>query len=249
MDEPKRAPTAAILVIGDEILSGKVEEQNARFLVRKLRALGVAVRRIEVLPDVPADIIQSVRAASTTFDFVITTGGIGPTHDDVTIASIAQAFRVSVVRDSGLAALIREVAEDNFHERDLRMADIPSGAQLLHGSGEHYCRWPVVNIRNVYVLPGVPSILQRKFSLLADIFRAAPFFTHAIYSNQGEGAIAGILDQAAAGFPEIAIGSYPHFDATDHKVLITLDGRDESAVTRAFDQIVAALGPAVVRTE
>jgi hypothetical protein len=95
----------------------------------------------------------------------------------------------------------------------------------------------------------VPSILQRKFAMIRDRFAAPPFFSRAIYSREGEGAIAHILDQAAADFPSVAIGSYPHVDSTDHKVLITLDGRDEGTVAQACAQIVAGLGPAVVRVE
>jgi molybdenum cofactor synthesis domain-containing protein len=249
MGESTRAPTAAIIVIGDEVLSGKVEEQNARFLVRELRKLGVAVRRIEIVPDVPAEIAACVRAASATYDHVFTAGGIGPTHDDVTIASIAAAFSVPVVRDASMAATIRTYSGDRFFERDLRMADIPEGANLIYGDGVTHSRWPVVTFHNVFVLPGVPSILQRKFAMIRDRFVSSPFFSRAIYSREGEGAIAHILDQAAADFPDVAIGSYPHVEATDHKVLITLDARDEATVSQACAQIVAGLGPAVVRVE
>ena len=243
------APTAAIIVIGDEVLSGKVEEQNARYLVRELRKLGVAVRRVEIIPDVPQEIAACVRTASAGYDHVFTAGGIGPTHDDVTIASIAAAFSVPVVRDAEIAATIRAVSGNRFFERDLRMADVPEGANLIYGDGASHSRWPVVAFRNVYVLPGVPSILQRKFAMIRDRFAAPPFFSRAIYSRDGEGAIAHILDQAAADFPSVAIGSYPHVDAIDHKVLITLDGRDEALVVRACAQVAAGLGPAVVRIE
>jgi molybdenum cofactor synthesis domain-containing protein len=249
MGENTRAKAAAIIVIGDEVLSGKVEEQNARFLVRELRKLGVAVRRIEVIPDVVEEIAATVRSASAAFDYVFTAGGIGPTHDDVTIAAIAAAFFVPVVRNQDLAAMIRAFSGDRFYERDLRMADIPAGAQLIYGEGPNHSRWPVIAYRNVYILPGVPSILQRKFAVIRDRFAAPPFFSRAIYSNDGEGAIAHILDQAAADFPSVAIGSYPHVEATDHKVLITLDGRDEATVARACDQVAAGLGTAVVRVE
>ncbi len=249
MGEATPAPTAAIIVIGDEVLSGKVEEQNARFLVRELRKLGVAVRRIEVIPDVPSEIASSVRVAAAAFDLVFTAGGIGPTHDDVTIAAIAAAFRVPVVRDTGVAATIRAVSGERFYERDLRMADMPEGADLIYGEGAVHSCWPVVAFRNVYVLPGVPSILQRKFAMIRDRFAAPPFFSRAVYSRDGEGAIAHVLDQAAAEFPGVAIGSYPHVDATDHKVLITLDGRDEAMVAKACAQVVAGLGPAVLRVE
>jgi len=249
MGESTRAPTAAILVIGDEVLSGKVEEQNARFLVRELRKLGVAVRRIEIIPDVPAEIADCVRSASATYDHVFTSGGIGPTHDDVTIASIAAAFSVSVVRDPDLAAIIRQYSGERFFERDLRMSDVPEGATLIHGEGRSHACWPVVAYRNVYILPGVPSILQRKFAMIRDRFAAPPFFNRGIYSRDGEGAIAHVLDRAAAEFPTVAIGSYPHLDAPDHKVLITLDGRDEATVAQACAQIVAGLGAVVVRVE
>jgi molybdenum cofactor synthesis domain-containing protein len=249
MGENITAPTAAIIVIGDEVLSGKVEEQNARFLVRELRHLGVAVRRIEVIPDVPDVIAASVRSASTSFDHVFTAGGIGPTHDDVTIPALAAAFAVPVVRNQELTDMIRAVTVHDFHERNLRMADVPEGAVLLRGPGAGQSCWPVVAIRNVYVLPGVPSILQRKFVMLRERFRASPFFSRAVYSRVGEGAIADMLDKAATDFPGVAIGSYPHIDATDHKVLITLDGRDQAVVDQACAQIVAGLGGALVRVE
>jgi molybdenum cofactor synthesis domain-containing protein len=247
--ENSRAPTAAIIVIGDEVLSGKVEEQNARFLVRELRQLGVGVRLIEVIPDVPAEIIASVRTASSTFDHVFTSGGIGPTHDDVTIAAIAAAFSVPVVRNAELEACIRQAAGARLFERDLRMADVPQGAVLLYGEGSLHTHWPVIAYRNVYILPGVPSILQRKFTMIRDRFAAPPFFGRAIFSRDGEGAIAHVLDKAAADFPSVAIGSYPHVDAVDHKVLITIDGRDEALAASACAQIVAGLGSAVVRVE
>lgn len=240
------ATTAAIIVIGDEVLSGKVEELNARFLVRELRNLGVAVRRIEVIPDVTQVIVSAVRSAAASFDHVFTSGGIGPTHDDLTIPAIAAAFDVPVVRNDELAELIRAVSP---LERNLRMADVPQSAVLLRGPASAESCWPVVAVQNVYVLPGVPSILQRKFTMIRDRFRTSPFFSRAVYSREGEGVIADMLDKAAADFPAVAIGSYPHIDATDHEVLITLDGRDEATVDRACDQIVAGLGPALVRVE
>jgi len=243
MGETTGSPTAAILVIGDEVLSGKVEEQNARFLVRELRSLGVAVRRIEVIPDAREAIAASVRSAHMSFDHVFTAGGIGPTHDDVTVAAVAQAFAVPVVRDEELAGLIRSASGDRLHPRDLRMADVPEGARLVRGGA----RWPVVAMDNVYLLPGVPSILQRQFTAIRDRFQAPPFFSRAIYSAESEGAIAHVLDQAVADFPSLAIGSYPHVEACDHKVMITIDGRDASTVDAACEQIVTALGAAVVR--
>lgn len=248
MHQSSRAPTAAIIVIGDEVLSGKVEEQNAHFLVRELRALGVAVRRIQVIPDVREEIAAAVREAAARFDHVFTSGGIGPTHDDVTIAAIAAAFAVPVVRHPLLAKLVREFGGQRLYERDLRVADVPEGADLLRGEGSPPC-WPVIAFRNVYVLPGVPSILQRKFTMIRRRFEAPPFHCRQIFSREPEGAIADTLDRAAADFPTVAVGSYPHLDADDHQVLVTVDGRDEDTVARACARIVAGLGPAVVRVE
>jgi FAD synthetase len=249
MMQELRGPTAAIIVIGDEVLSGKVEEQNAHFLVRELRELGVALRRIEIIPDVEHEIATAVRAASATHDLVFTSGGIGPTHDDVTIAAVARAFGVGVVRDPALESLIMEMSGDRFHERDLRMADVPEGAQLLHGDGAHKSRWPVLAMRNVYVLPGIPATLQRKFGMVRERFRSAPFISRRIYSQAREGAIADTLDRVSAAYPDIAVGSYPHPDASDHQVMVTLDGRDAASLESACAEIVAGLGPAVVRVE
>src|SRR5215471_15814392 len=117
--------TAAILIIGNEILSGKVDDENARYLVRELRALGVAVGRIEVVPDVEDDIAASVRALAARFDIVFTSGGVGPTHDDVTLPAVAAAFSMEIVRHPELERLLRVSFGDRLHDRDLRMADVP----------------------------------------------------------------------------------------------------------------------------
>jgi molybdenum cofactor synthesis domain-containing protein len=126
----KADPTAAILLIGNEILSGKVEDQNARFLTRELRALGVSLRRIEVVPDTTAEIAGSVAALAARFDFVFTSGGVGPTHDDVTLRAVAEAFTMEIARRPELETLLRAGYGERLHERDLRMADIPVGARL-----------------------------------------------------------------------------------------------------------------------
>ena len=242
-------PTAAILIIGDEILSGKVEEENARFLVVELRALGVSVRRIEVRPDVEGEIVEAVRELSARFDHVFTSGGVGPTHDDVTLPAIAAAFSMPLSRRPELEALIRRAFGTSLHERDLRMADIPEGASLLYGQPPDTTIWPVVSVQNVYILPGVPVIFRRKFAVLRELLRAGPIHSRALYSAQPEGAIAEALDAVVAAFPEVKIGSYPRVEPGDFQVKITLDSRDPAAVDRALAQLVERLGPAVVRTD
>jgi molybdenum cofactor synthesis domain-containing protein len=255
-EPPTSASTAAIVLIGNEILSGKVEDENARYLIRELRALGVAVGRVEVLPDVEAEIAESVRVLSRRFDVVFTSGGVGPTHDDVTLAAVAAAFDMPIARHPELERLLRASFGDRLHERDLRMADVPAGARLEYGpagapgpGAPPRSVWPVIVVGNVWILPGVPVIFRRKFEAVRELFRAAPIFGRAVYSREGEGAIAGVLDQVVAAFPGVDVGSYPHLDAPDYRVKITLDGRDRAAVDGAVAMLVVGLGPAVVRSD
>ena len=240
---------AAILLIGNELLSGKVQDENARYLVHQLRDLGVTVGRIEVVPDVAADITETVQKLSRRFDLVFSSGGVGPTHDDVTLPAVADAFDMSMARSAELELLLRASFGAQLHDRDLRMADIPSGGRLEYGPAGRGSSWPVVVVRNVWVLPGVPAIFRRKFETVRDLFRDLPIHGRAVYSRAGEGAIADDLDAVVAAFPTVDIGSYPHLDAADYRVKITFDGRDKAAVDAATADLVRRLGPAVVRTE
>jgi molybdenum cofactor synthesis domain-containing protein len=239
-------PTAAIVIIGEEILSGKVDEENARYAVRELRALGVAVRRIEIVPDLESEIADSLRGLSGRFDHVFTSGGVGPTHDDVTLPAVARAFGMTIARRPELERLIRGAYGGELHERDLRMADIPDGARLIYGDPPDPTRWPVVAVANVYVLPGVPAIFRRKFDILRPMLRGRPIFGRFILSREGEGPIAAALDAVVAAFPGVAIGSYPQFDTATHKVKITVDGREQADVEAAVADLLARLGNAVV---
>ena len=243
------ASTAEILVIGNEILSGKVEDENARYLIGELRQLGVSLRRIEIVPDTVDEIAASVRASSARTDHLFTSGGVGPTHDDVTLQAVAAAFGMEIVRHPELERLLRDGYGARLHDRDLRMADLPAGARLEYGPGGPGAVWPVVVVRNVWILPGVPSIFRRKFEAVRELFRASPIFGRALYSRAGEGEIAGALDETVAAFAGVEVGSYPQVDAAAHRVKITLDGRDAAAVDRALAFLAGRLGDAVVRTE
>ncbi len=249
LPRPIDGPTAGILLIGEELLSGKVDDENARFLVKALRALGVVTRRIEVVPDEPDEIVAAVRTLSARFTHVFTSGGVGATHDDVTMPAVARAFGVPLERNDELAELIRRSLGANFSERDLRMADLPVGARLHHGQADLASTWPVVAMNNVFVLPGVPAILQRKFALIADSLRTSPIFARALYINETEGQIAHHLDAVVEQFPDVSIGSYPHIHATDYKVKVTLDSRSRQNLDNATHALASLLGPAVVRRD
>lgn len=245
-----KPPTVAILLIGNEILSGKVEEENARYLVRELRALGVSVGRIEVVPDDLEDIAATLRALSARFDVVFSSGGVGPTHDDVTLPAVAAAFGQTLARNDELERRLRQNMGPELHPRDLRMADIPTGARLVYGPAASPQTWPVVVVGNVWILPGVPSIFRRKFEAIRELFRTQPIHARAVYSREAEGAIADALDAVVAAFPTVEIGSYPRVAvAADHQVKITLDGREREVVEAATEELINRLGAAVVRTD
>ncbi len=239
-------PTAGIAIIGDEILSGKFVEENAAFLVGELRSLGVDLKRIVVIPDDKPDIAQTVRELSARFDHVFTSGGVGPTHDDVTIAAIAEAFGMAVVRHPDLETRVRAYWGEKLTEPNLRLADIPAGAQLVYGKDQV---WPVVCVENVYILPGVPSLFRRKFVDIRDRFRTEPVTIARVYIDADEGFIADDLDHVVAAYPMVKIGSYPRFSEKDFKVLVTLEGKGAGEVASAFALLVERLGARVVRSE
>lgn len=239
-------PTAAIVVIGDEILSGKFPEDNAVWLTRELRELGVALRHIQVIPDVVEEIRDAVRADAARHDHVFTSGGVGPTHDDVTILGIARAFEVPVVRHPELEAQLRAYYGDALLEAHLRMAEVPEGTRLI--AADHPS-WPVTSVRNVYVLPGVPVIFRKKFNAIRERFRAQPFAVRRLYCMTDEGAIAADLDAIVAAFPGVSIGSYPRFEAVDFRVIVTLEAKDAALVDAAAAALSERLGARVVRRE
>jgi molybdenum cofactor synthesis domain-containing protein len=238
--------TAAILIIGDEILSGKTTDENARFLIGELRALGVALRRVLVIPDVVDEIAASVRELSAGYTHVFTSGGVGPTHDDLTMEGVARAFSTTVTRHPELEHLLRTYYGERLQERDLRMADVPHGVTLHRGAQS---QWPVIAMKNVFILPGVPEIFRKKFVAIREQFRNAPFHLTCVFSVDEEGKIAGHLDAVAAGFPDVAIGSYPRFVADGWKVKITLESKDSERVKKATGALVELMGSSVAKVE
>jgi molybdenum cofactor synthesis domain-containing protein len=231
--------TAAILLIGDEILAGKVADENAAFLIAELRALGVALRRILVIPDELDTIATSVADLSARFTHVFTSGGVGPTHDDRTMEGVARAFGMKVVRHPELDRLLRGFYGAKLEERNLRMADLPDGAELV---AQGKLPWPVIKVRNVYVMPGVPIIFRKKFDAIREDFRQSPYHLRQIYLSCDEGPLAAHLDRVVAEFPTVACGSYPRFDAAaDYRVKVTLESKDGAEVDRARDALVGWL--------
>ncbi len=240
------AQTAAIVLIGNELLSGKIRDENAAFLAERLYGLGVTLRRIAVVPDERDAIVDEVRRCVAACDVVFTSGGVGPTHDDITLESIAFAFDVPVVRHAALQAVLTEHFGQRLREAHLRMADLPEGAELID---EGEIRWPVIKMRSVYVLPGIPQLFRAKFDAIATRFGGGRFHLRSVYLNADEGTIAEQL-QALEGDHGVVVGSYPRWDDPDHKLRVTIEARDPARVDAAVAALVAGLESArVVRVD
>ena len=220
-------PTAAAIIIGDEILSGKFEDENGPWLIRRCRALGIDLKRISIISDEVDTIADEVRRVSSAYDYVFTTGGIGPTHDDLTLESVACAFGVGLYEHPELAAMIRSRMGANVNSDALRMAMVPEGAELWRTAPK---RFPVLVCRNVFIFPGVPKYLRAKFDDIADRFQGEPKTSRRLLTEQTESDIAATLRKASETWPDVSIGSYPRFDTEPHTVIITMDGRVESHI-------------------
>jgi FAD synthetase len=230
--------TAGIILVGNEILSGKIVDANASYLCRELRALGVEVRRISVIPDEVDLIAVEVARFAGEYDVVFTSGGVGPTHDDVTIEGVARAAGVRVVRHPMLVALIEAYYKDALTDAALKMAEIPEGAELL---SDVSVRFPTILMGNVYVLPGVPEIFRRKFDALRERFRDQPIFLKNVFVSIGEGSIADHLNALVREYPALLCGSYPEFSNPEYKVKITLESRDLAFLDRALAELLKRL--------
>ena len=220
----KQAPScsAGIIIVGDEILKGHTKDTNSYFLLRKLWSLGIKVGKVSVLADDVDEIAHEVKAFSSRFSLVITTGGIGPTHDDLTMAGIAKAFDEDLVLNEELINLLSSSfdldAKSKVYANSsyLKMARVPRSLKISHGndpSGEH-CNFPLISVHNVYIFPGIPQYLEREFSLLESELLLSNskkrFFLRNVYLSAEETEIASILQEVHEKFKSIVhLGSYP----------------------------------------
>jgi len=239
--------TAGLIVIGNEILSGKVVDTNAPFLARELRALGVELRRIVTIPDEVDEIATAVRLFHEAYDVVFTSGGIGPTHDDVTVEGVAAGLGRRVIRHPVIEGRLREFYKDQANEARLKMADVPDGAELIV---DQALGFPTMAVDGIYVLPGIPSLFEQKFRGICERFAGAPYHLRVVYTREGEGAIAEHLNATVAAFPDLMLGSYPKLGDPEYAVRLTLESKDEAYVEAALGDLLGRLPAAwVVRVE
>ena len=230
--------TAGLLVIGNEILSGKVRDTNSPFLATELRKLGVDLERILTIPDTIEMIATEVVAMSNAFDFVFTSGGIGPTHDDLTMDGIAVAFDRKIVLNQSMVDRMARHTEKPLNDAMKKMAMIPEGAEVLDVGGLWF---PVVVVENVHIFPGIPELFEKKFDSIRDRFSGVPFKLRKIYVRVNESDIADTLNELLREYPKLMLGSYPRINEESYRVMLTLESRDADYLERATETLKSAL--------
>lgn len=239
-------PTAAFLVIGDEILSGRTREANVQVLARALTGIGVDLAEVRVVRDDRAAIVDALDALRHRYDVVVTSGGIGPTHDDITADSVAAAFGADIgVRDDARALLEDLARRRGIEVTDglLRMARIPEGATLILNA---VSAAPGFTIGNVHVMAGVPAIFEAMVEEVLPLLpRGTPTVSRSVVVGRGEAYFAAVLAAIDAEFPDVAIGSYPFRRGDRFAVEVVVRGGDSSRVDTVVDRVVTAMGEAV----
>jgi len=235
--------TAGIVIIGNEVLSGKTRDTNSHFFCTELRQLGVEVQKISTIQDDIETIGKEVATFSDRFDYVFTSGGVGPTHDDVTIEGVAHGLGVRVVRHPDIERRMRQRLGDQVNEARLRMANVPEGATLLATEAPFAA---IVKIRNIYIFPGIPRILEERFHAIKETFRDTPYYLKNVFVRYGEGIIASILNELLVNFPNLMLGSYPVLDLPEYKVKVTLESKDSDYLEQALRALIASLPPDAV---
>lgn len=244
MREPEKgdAPaTAAVLVIGDEILSGRTQDTNTRYIANYLAQIGVDLREARVVPDDETEIVAALNALRARYTYVFTTGGIGPTHDDITADAVARAFGVEIGEDPRAIAVLRErFTEEELNPARRRMARIPKGASLVRNATS---KAPGFWIGNVIVMAGVPVIMQSMMDTVGPQLRSgARVLVEAIEAGSlPEGAYALRLEEIAQAHAQVSIGSYPTFSGTGVRNQIVLRSRDAARLSAAAQAVRALL--------
>jgi molybdenum cofactor synthesis domain-containing protein len=236
MNEPSKVITAAILVIGDEILSGRTKDRNVGYIAEYLTNIGIELREARVVPDVEEEIVAALNALRARYTYVFTTGGIGPTHDDITAQCIADAFGVPLVlHPEAVRILTDHYPPGALNEARLRMAHVPEGATLLQNP---ISRAPGFRVENVFILPGVPQIMQAIFNELKHQLRGgAKVLTRSVSCGLGEGPIAKGLADIQDRYSDCEIGSYPYFRRADFGVTLVVRGTDRARIEAAAEDI------------
>ncbi len=238
-DAPHRKVRACLLIIGNEILSGRTKDANLAFLGHALNEIGIQLAEARVIPDEPSTIVSTVNEVRAAYDSVFTTGGIGPTHDDITSECVADAFGVELLRNPEAVRRLEvhyEGSDLELNEARLRMANIPDGAELIDNP---VSAAPGYRIANVLVLAGVPRIMQAMFDgIKHTLTGGSKMLSGTVHCNLGEGNVAAGLADIQARHAGVEIGSYPYFRSGRFGTNLVLRGQNESAVEAAAGEVV-----------
>jgi molybdenum cofactor synthesis domain-containing protein len=236
-------PTAAMLVIGDEILSGRTRDSNMHYLAGELTRIGIRLVEVRMIADDHAAIVAAVTALRGGVDHLFTSGGIGPTHDDITADAIAAAFGAPIGHRADAMALLQahyDRAGLEFNEARQRMARIPEGASLIDNP---ISTAPGFTLGNVHVMAGVPNIFQAMVaSVLPHLTGGAPLLSQSLRVERGEGEIAAGFGALAADYPDLSMGSYPFIQNGAHGTNLVIRGTDPSLLAQAMKRLVALFG-------
>ncbi len=230
--------TAGIVIIGNEILSGKVQDVNSYYLASELRDLGVDVNKIIVIPDDIETIALEVAEFSNEYDYVFTSGGVGPTHDDVTMAGIAKGFDVTLIEHPEIKKILITKYNHLVNSALLKMTLVPEGSKIDFSEN---LRFPVISFKNIFIFPGIPEYIRNKFHFIKEKFRSSAFYLKKIYLNCYESNIAEPLNSVVENNKSVTFGSYPVLGKDDYSVMITAEAKSESALLRALDELLTEL--------
>ena len=233
----EKTVTACLVIIGNEVLSGRTQEANLQYLAKSLNEVGVRLSEARVIPDVEEIIVATVNECRAKFDYVITTGGIGPTHDDITSACIAKAFGVAHVRHPEAEARLRRhyARPEDLNAQRLRMAEMPEGAELVDNP---VSAAPGFRIGNVIVLAGVPRIMQAMFEGYRHRLKGgATMHSRTVVAYVPEGQMAAGLGATQTAHPSVEIGSYPFFRAGRLGASLVVRGTDAAEVAAAIEAV------------
>jgi len=235
--------TAAVLIIGDEILSGRTQDTNLRDIARYLGVLGIDLAEARTVPDVMEEIVAALNALRARYDYVITTGGIGPTHDDITADAVAAAFGVELVEHPEIIAMMEARFGDQLNAARRRMARVPVGGDLVKNPVQGP---PGFTIGNVFVLAGVPQIMRGMLEDVGPRLRGGrPTVSRTVrVEGTGEGALAAPLEAVAKAHPAMSLGSYPFFTPEGYGSNLVLRGRDPDEVAVVVGELIATLAAA-----
>ncbi|MFN7901305.1 MAG: competence/damage-inducible protein A [Holosporales bacterium] len=235
-----RNPTAALIIIGNEILSGRTQDTNLAVLATALGQQGIELREVRVIPDDEAVIITTLNTLRAQMDHVFTSGGIGPTHDDITSASIAKAFGVPLRQHPDALRMLHEhYPPEQLNAARLKMAEVPVGATLIENP---VSKAPGFTLENVHVMAGVPRIFKAMLDfLMPRLPGGSPVLSETVSTTLAEGTIAATLTELQQAFPDVNIGSYPYFRQGQMGVSVVFRGTDQGAITTAAARLRAQL--------